>query len=66
MKYTLFLTHRCNLACEYCYVSKNSDRMSLETAAKIIDFAFRNTPAAEEIELGFFGGEPLLEFCYAK
>jgi uncharacterized protein len=62
MKYTLFLTHRCNLACEYCYVSKNSDRMSLETAAKIIDFAFRNTPPAEEIELGFFGGEPLLEF----
>lgn len=62
MKYTLFLTHRCNLACDYCYVSKNGSRMSLDVAGKAVDFAFRNTPPGEEIEIGFFGGEPLLEF----
>ena len=62
MKYTLFLTHRCNLACDYCYVSKSSDCMSLSVAQRVIDFAFQNTPPADDIEIGFFGGEPLLEF----
>ena len=62
MKYTLFLTHRCNLACEYCYVSKSTERMPLDVARRIIDFAFQNTPADDDIEIGFFGGEPLLEF----
>jgi uncharacterized protein len=62
MKYTLFLTQRCNLSCDYCYVGKTKDRMSLEVADRIINFAFRNTPASEDIDIGFFGGEPLLEF----
>ena len=61
MKYTLFLTHSCNLACEYCYVGKAQARMSVEDARKAIDFAFANTPNDEEINIGFFGGEPLLE-----
>jgi uncharacterized protein len=63
MKYTLFLTQHCNLACDYCYVGKTASRMSLEAARRIIDFAFRNTPPAEDIDIGFFGGEPLLEFA---
>lgn len=62
MKYTLFLTERCNLACDYCYVGKTGRRMSIEDAGRIVDFAFRNTPPAENIDIGFFGGEPLLEF----
>jgi uncharacterized protein len=62
MKYTLFLTQRCNLACDYCYVGKTKDCMPLDVAGRIIDFAFRNTPPSEDIDLGFFGGEPLLEF----
>src|ERR1035438_8436673 len=33
MKYTLFLTRRCNLACHYCYVGKVADRMSPDTRA---------------------------------
>lgn len=62
MKYTLFLTQRCNLACAYCYVGKGAGAMPLELAERIVDFAFHHTPADEEIDLGFFGGEPLLEF----
>ncbi len=62
MKYTLFLTHSCNLACDYCYVGKEPTRMSLESAQKVIDFALTNTPPEENIDIGFFGGEPLLEF----
>ncbi len=62
MKYTLFLTQRCNLSCDYCYIGKTSDRMSLDVADQIIDFAFRNSPASEDIDIGFFGGEPLLDF----
>jgi uncharacterized protein len=62
MKYTLFLTQRCNLSCDYCYVGKTTDRMGLDAADRIISFAYRNTPASEDIDIGFFGGEPLLEF----
>ena len=62
MKYTLFLTERCNLACDYCYVRKSDERMSLGLAEQIVDFAFRHTPLSEEVDIGFFGGEPLLEF----
>lgn len=62
MKYTLFLTQRCNLSCDYCYVGKTPDRMSLDVADQIINFAFQNTPLSEDIDIGFFGGEPLLEF----
>ena len=66
MKYTLFLTQRCNLACDYCYIGKTLGRMALSTADRIIDFMFQNTPRSENIEIGFFGGEPLLEFPLLK
>jgi uncharacterized protein len=62
MKYTLFLTHRCNLKCDYCYVSKSSDCMPLNVARRIIEFTYQNTPPTDDIDIGFFGGEPLLEF----
>jgi uncharacterized protein len=62
VKYALFLTHRCNLACAYCYVSKSSDRMPLSIANTAVDFAFRHTPPSDPIDIGFFGGEPLLAF----
>jgi uncharacterized protein len=62
VKYTLFLTQRCNLACAYCYVGKANRSMSPDVATRIVDFAFRNTPPSEDIDIGLFGGEPLLEF----
>jgi uncharacterized protein len=36
--------------------------MSTATAQKILDFIFRHAPSGRDIEIGFFGGEPLLEF----
>lgn len=62
MRYTLFLTQRCNLACDYCYVRKTPSVMPMEVASRAIEFAFSHTPLDEDIEIGFFGGEPLLEF----
>ena len=57
------LTHACNLACVYCYTGdKKRVRMSEAVADATVDFAFRT--AAERgsrLQLGFFGGEPLLE-----
>ncbi len=66
MKYTIYLTRRCNLACDYCYVSKDGSALSIETAQRIIDFIFSNTPANEMMGIIFFGGEPFLEFKLMK
>jgi uncharacterized protein len=63
VKATLSLTHRCNLACTYCYCGKpRNDDMSLETARKVVDFVVDLTPRGQVIDFGFFGGEPLLRF----
>ena len=61
-KYTLCLTHQCNLRCAYCYIDKRAGRMSIEVAEKIIESIFTSSSSDEEIDIGFFGGEPLLEF----
>jgi len=61
-KYTLCITQRCNLACAYCYVRKTPATMGLDTAERIVEFMFRDAPASRDIEIGLFGGEPLLEF----
>lgn len=61
MKYTLSITQQCNLACRYCYIDKNPATMSLDTAARIVSFMYRVTPPGETMDIGFFGGEPLLE-----
>jgi uncharacterized protein len=62
MKYTLCITQKCNLACGYCYVAKRPATMSLTTARRVVDFLFRHAQREKRIEIGFFGGEPLLEF----
>lgn len=66
MKYTIFLTQDCNLNCQYCYIIKRPLRMSLTVARQVIDFIYANTPESEKIDIGFFGGEPLLEFDLIK
>jgi uncharacterized protein len=65
-KYTLLVTQECNLRCSYCYVNKINYRMPFPIAKKVIDFAFSNTSSEEKIDIGFFGGEPLLEFNLLK
>jgi uncharacterized protein len=62
MKYTLCITQECNLACSYCYIPKRPRVMSLETARDAVDFIFRQAAGMDQFEIGFFGGEPLLEF----
>lgn len=66
----LQVTQQCNLRCEYCAYSgiyegnrTHSDKsMSFETAKKAIDFFFDHSIEIPEISIGFYGGEPLLEF----
>ncbi|MDD2829412.1 MAG: radical SAM protein [Sulfuricurvum sp.] len=61
MNLTLSLTHACQLRCNYCYAGEKIDkRMNEETAMRAIDFAFEYP--SQEMILGFFGGEPLLEW----
>lgn len=43
-KYTLCLTHQCNLRCAYCYIDKRRGRMSIEVADKIIASIFDTLP----------------------
>lgn len=59
MDVSLALTHDCNLACRYCYAgAKRPGAMSWDTATAALAFAFGfNAP---RLQLGFFGGEPLL------
>lgn len=69
----LQLTQNCNLRCSYCaysggYINRvhNNKRMSMETAIEGIDFLLRNSKDCEEINIAFYGGEPLLEFNLIK
>ena len=66
----LQVTQQCNLRCSYCVYSGNykhtrthsNKRMSFETAKKAIDFFLARSTEKAEIVVGFYGGEPLLEF----
>lgn len=57
----LVVTHRCNLACRYCFVKQRREDMDAETAERAADFlaagAERNGTAPS---VNFFGGEPML------
>ena len=56
------VNHACNLRCTYCYTgSKFKKRMQLTIAQKAIDRAIASTIEGGTIDLGFFGGEPLIE-----
>lgn len=62
---TLHISHDCNLNCEYCYAGAGSFGearmlMSTRTMRKSIDFAFKHIGNSERLNIGFFGGEPLL------
>lgn len=65
---TLCLTHDCNLNCIYCYQDHDTKAsMSFEVAKSSIDWIFDHVPSGMSgIEIGFIGGEPLLEFELIK
>lgn len=74
-KITLQLTQQCNFRCKYCIYSENinqqqrshsNNKMSWETAQKAIDFLWHHSVDSDSIDIGFYGGEPLLEFPMIK
>lgn len=70
MDFTLCLTHDCNLRCAYCYAGRKFLRiMTWDVAKRAVDFALENsirpstlTRQPPKAQLGYFGGEPLLEW----
>ena len=67
---TLEVTEHCNLKCHYCtweYLRTGKrKRMSVKTALTAIDFLRAHSSSVEQCSLGFYGGEPLLEFELIK
>jgi len=58
----LTVTHACNLRCSYCYTGeKFSRRLDERLGQKAVDRAVASLLPGGTLELGFFGGEPLLE-----
>ena len=67
----LNIAHDCNLRCEYCFAAKGDFGrgrclMSEEVALSAIDFLIANSGSRHNLELDFFGGEPLMNFDTVK
>ena len=67
----LHVSHACNLTCEYCFAGEGQYHgqralMSLETGRRAIDFLIANSGARRNLEVDFFGGEPLLNWDVVK
>lgn len=60
----LVVTHACNLRCRYCFVQKEPQNMTLQTAKDAAQFLIDNAKASGKSvpEINFFGGEPMLMF----
>lgn len=58
----LMVNHACNLRCTYCYTGAKTPRpMSRTVARQAVEAAINSVQPGGVLELGFFGGEPLLE-----
>ena len=67
----LHIAHDCNLRCKYCFADTGEYHgkrgfMSAETGKKAIDFVIANSGARKNIEIDYFGGEPLMNFDVVK
>ena len=67
----LHVAHTCNLNCEYCFASQgkfHGERalMSFETGKAALDFLVANSGSRRNLEVDFFGGEPLMNFGVVK
>ncbi len=67
----LHVSHDCNLSCEYCFASKGDYKsgrslMSKDVALKAVDYLVSNSGPRHNIEIDFFGGEPLMNFDTVK
>lgn len=59
----LILTRDCNLKCKYCFVDKDHDNITYETAIDAVEFIAKNSLEYKDTpSLNFFGGEPTLRW----
>ena len=67
----LHVAHTCNLNCDYCFASQgkyHGDRalMSFEVGKRALDFLIENSGTRHNLEVDFFGGEPLMNWEVVK
>ena len=67
----LHVAHDCNLKCRYCFAEEGEyhgkrSLMSAEVGKKAIDFIIANSGKRRNLEVDFFGGEPLMNFDVVK
>jgi uncharacterized protein len=70
---TLLTTHACNFKCTYCYEFSNfaqphskPGKMDLDTAKRTVDWLIATSGDERKLALGFFGGEPLMNFALIR
>ena len=67
----LHIAHDCNLACKYCFAEEGEYHgrralMSYEVGKKALDFLIKNSGNRRNLEVDFFGGEPLMNWQVVK
>jgi len=67
----LHIAHDCNLACQYCFAEEGEYHgrralMSFEVGKKALDFLIANSGNRRNLEVDFFGGEPLMNWNVVK
>ncbi len=67
----LHIAHTCNLNCAYCFASQGKYQgeralMSFEVGKRALDFLVENSGTRHNLEVDFFGGEPLMNFDVVK
>ena len=67
----LHIAHTCNLNCSYCFASQgkyHGERaiMSFEVGKRALDFLIEHSGTRRNLEVDFFGGEPLMNFQVVK
>ena len=67
----LHVAHTCNLTCEYCFASQGKYQgeralMSFEVGKQALDFLIAHSGSRRNLEVDFFGGEPLMNWDVVK
>lgn len=67
----LHIAHDCNLACRYCFAEEGEYHgrralMSYEVGVKALDYLIANSGSRRNLEIDFFGGEPLMNWQVVK
>ena len=67
----LHIAHDCNLACKYCFAEEGEyhgrrELMSYETGRQALDFLIASSGNRRNLEVDFFGGEPLMNWQVVK